>query len=71
MSEQNTPRRITLQPETKRKVKSAAHEYANPKTKVIQSYCRLHDAFEAGALWAITELKEQIIWKDRIIKNEN
>lgn len=36
--------------EQRAEIKRMAHEYANPKTKVLQSYMRLHDAFEAGAL---------------------
>lgn len=41
-----------MENEEKARIKTAAHEYANPKTKVIQSYTRLFDAFESGAKWA-------------------
>lgn len=42
-------------------IKQAAHNYANPKTKVLQSYCRLHDAFQAGVIWAMVNIRTGVL----------
>jgi len=51
--------KVELTKDQRQEIKHAAHDYANPKTKVIQSYCRLHDAFQAGALFAIQSIRDK------------